>query len=75
MLPCAGRCRYVLKLRQELENSVAAVFMALSEREQIKSVLSDLAKTSNDLQQLATWALSQLTTSTLIRLRQVARQS
>ena len=65
------RGRYVLKLRQELEELTANMFGATNEREQIKSVLSDLAKTSNDFKQLAAWALGQLTSATLSRLRHV----
>jgi len=62
-------CRYVLKLRQELEEFTADIFAGAAEREQIRSVLADLAKTSGDFRQLAGWALASLAAALLNRLR------
>ena len=61
--------RYVLKLRQELEEFTADIFAGAAEREQIRSVLADLAKTSGDFRQLAGWALASLAAALLNRLR------
>ena len=61
--------RYVLKLRQELEEFTADIFAGAAEREQIRSVLADLAKTSGDFRQLAGWALASLATALMNRLR------
>ncbi len=67
--PCPMLCRYVLKLRQELEEFTADIFAGAAEREQIRSVLADLAKTSGDFRQLAGWALASLATALMNRLR------
>ena len=66
---CFVWCRYVLKLRQELEEFTADIFAGAAEREQIRSVLADLAKTSGDFRQLAGWALASLATALMNRLR------
>ena len=59
----------MLKLRQELEEFTADIFAGAAEREQIRSVLADLAKTSGDFRQLAGWALASLAAALLNRLR------
>lgn len=67
--------RYVLKLRSELEDVAADIWGGGSgggggsEREQIRSVLADLAKTSGDFKQLAAWALASLTSALMTRIR------
>lgn len=63
--------RYVLKLRAELEEVAAEIWGGSggSEREQVRSVLADLAKTSGDFKQLAAWALASLTSALMTRIR------
>ncbi|KAK9819498.1 hypothetical protein WJX81_007056 [Elliptochloris bilobata] len=60
---------YVLKLRAELEEQAAALFGAPSDRERIKSVLADLAKTSSDFKHIAGKALDHLSSGIVPRLR------
>lgn len=62
-------CRYVLKLRGELEEGATQVFGGAGEREQVRSVLADLAKTSADFGALASWALAAVAGATATRLR------
>ena len=64
-----GGGRYVLKLRTELEEQAAALFGAPSDRERIKSVLADLAKTSSDFKHIAGKALDHLSSGIVPRLR------
>lgn len=60
----------MLKLRQELEEVAADIWGAGgSERDQIRSVLADLAKTSGDFKQLAAWALASITSALMSRIR------
>jgi hypothetical protein len=62
-------CRYVLKLRGELEEGATQVFGGAGEREQVRSVLADLAKTSADFGALAAWALAAVASAVATRLR------
>ena len=62
-------CRYVLKLRSELEEGATQVFGGAGEREQVRSVLADLAKTSSDFGALAAWALAAVASALATRLR------
>ena len=59
----------MLKLRTELEEQAAALFGAPSDRERIKSVLADLAKTSSDFKHIAGKALDHLSSGIVPRLR------
>lgn len=61
--------RYVLKLRGELEEQAAALFGAPSDRERIKSVLADLAKTSSDFKHIASKAVDHLSSGIVPCLR------
>jgi hypothetical protein len=61
--------RYVLKLRSELEKGATQVFGGAGEREQVRSVLADLAKTSADFGALAAWALAAVASALATRLR------
>ena len=61
--------RYVLKLRTELEEQAVALFSAPSDRERIKSVMADLAKTSSDFKHIAAKALDHLSSGIVPRLR------
>ena len=62
--------RYVLKLRAELEEVASEIWSdGGSEREQIRSVLADLAKTSGDFKQLAAWALTSITSALMSQIR------
>lgn len=60
---------YVLKLRGELEEGATQVFGGAGEREQVRSVLADLAKTSADFGALASWALAAVAGAIASRLR------
>ncbi len=64
----------MLKLRDELEVQAAALFAAPADRERIKSVLADLAKTSSDFRHIAGRALDHLSAGILPRLRCGARR-
>ncbi len=68
-----GACRYVGKLREELEDSSYHFFGSSNERERIKSVLADLSKTSSDFAHITARALEQLSTAIVPRLRCVYR--
>ncbi len=72
--PARRAGRYVLKLRDELEVQAAALFAAPADRERIKSVLADLAKTSSDFRHIAGRALDHLSAGILPRLRCGARR-
>lgn len=59
----------MLKLRGELEEQAAALFGAPSDRERIKSVLADLAKTSSDFKHIASKAVDHLSSGMVPCLR------
>ncbi len=59
----------MLKLRGELEDGAMQVFGGAGEREQVRSVLADLAKTSADFSALASWALAAVAGALASRLR------
>ena len=60
----------MLKLRQELEEAAADIWGAASaERDQIRSVLADLAKTSGDFRLAAAGALASITAALMSRIR------
>lgn len=62
-------CRYVLKLRSQLESAAEGVFSAAADRERVRSVLADLAKTSGDFKQITQRALDSLSSGIMPRLR------
>lgn len=57
------------KLRQELESGAGAVFTAAGDRERVRSVLADLAKTSSDFAAMANWALAAVASALASQLR------
>ena len=61
--------RYVGKLRTELEEGAYEVFAGAAERERVKSVLADLAKTCSDFKATSGRALDQLSSAIVPRLR------
>ena len=62
-------CRYVGKLRAELEESAWRYFHAPAERERIRSVLVDLSQTALAFTQITHKALEQLSSGIAPRLR------
>ncbi|KAK9800904.1 hypothetical protein WJX73_009018 [Symbiochloris irregularis] len=62
---------YVGKLLQELEAGANSVFPAPSDRERVKSVLADLAKTASDFRVIASKGLELLANGILPRLRPI----
>ena len=67
MRPVCGR--YVGKLLQELEAGALSVFPAPGDRDRVKSVLADLAKTASDFRIVASKGLDLLSNGILPRLR------
>ena len=57
------------KLLQELEGGALAVFPAPSDRDRVKSVLADLAKTASDFRIIASKGLDLVSNGILPRLR------
>ena len=64
-------CRYVGKLRADLEEGALEVFSGAAERERVRSVLADLAKTASDFRAITSRALEQLASAIVPRLRRV----
>lgn len=62
-------CRYVGKLRADLEEGALEVFSGAAERERVRSVLADLAKTASDFRAITSRALEQLASAIVPRLR------
>lgn len=66
---CFGECRYVAKLRRQLEDACADVFSSTEDCERIKSVLSDLSKTAADFKQIVTRAAESFVSGLMPRVR------
>ena len=62
-------CRYVQKLRIELESSTSQLFPSPGQHQRIKSVLTDLSKTASDLRHITTKALDHVTNGLMPQLR------
>ena len=58
-----------MKLRSELDEGATLVFGGTGDREQVRSVLADLAKTSADFGALAAWALTAVASALATQLR------
>lgn len=68
-VPMIMWCRYVGKLRTELEDSAWRYFHGPAERERIRSVLVDLSQTALAFTQITHKALEQLSSGVAPRLR------
>ena len=62
-------CRYVAKLRKQLEDACADIFSSTDDRERIRSVLSDLSKTAADFKQIVTRAAESFVVGLMPRVR------
>ncbi|XP_047308759.1 conserved oligomeric Golgi complex subunit 4-like [Impatiens glandulifera] len=62
-------CEYALKLKQEIEEQCAEVFPALTDRERVKSCLSELGDMSNSFKKSLDWGMEQLVATVTPRIR------
>ena len=62
-------CRYVTKLRKQLEDACVDIFSSPEDLDRVKSVLSDLAKTAADFKQIAARAAESFVVGLMPRVR------
>ena len=68
-------CRYVSKLRKQLEDACAEIFPSAQDQERVKSVLSDLAKTAADFKQIVARAAETFVAGLMPRVRYTLKGS